>query len=307
MTYPGPANIAPWYLYNINRALALDKTSGNVSITGNVTVNPITGTVAITSNATPLTYSINWLGTNSLIIKEKMKKLLLVLLLLTPLTIFAQINKQCPQFTVNGTPQYQAQPGDQELCKTNYAVIHRCSVKAPIAVFEHLTLAGINGPAKRKDNFRPDPAVVLQCQSQLADYATAGNIYDRGHMSPAGNNTVNDQVMSESFFLSNMVPQVANNNRGIWKQLETWERNWALKGGDFYIISGGIYNPGHKVIGNGVGVPDSLFKIIIEKNSKKVMAYMMPNASLPVQDLPKYQVPIAAIEQATGMRFNLGQ
>ena len=85
-----------------------------------------------------------------------MKKLLLVVLLL-PLAVLAQINQQCPQFTVNGTPQYQAQPGDQEICHTNYAVIHRCSVKAPVAVFEHLTIATMTGPAKRRDDFRPDP------------------------------------------------------------------------------------------------------------------------------------------------------
>lgn len=232
-----------------------------------------------------------------------------IFLILTVVSLWAQadINQQCPQFTVNGAPHYQAHPGNQELCKTNYAVIHRCDVKAPIAVFEHLTVAAITGPARRRDNFRPDPAVAPQCQAQLADYATAGNIYDRGHMAPAGNNTQNDQIMSESFFLSNMVPQVANNNRGIWKQLETWERDWALKGGDFYVISGGIYGPTHRTIGNGVGVPDSLYKIIVDKQSGQVMAYLLPNTALPVQDLPKYQTTVTAIEQATGMQFNLGK
>jgi endonuclease G len=236
-----------------------------------------------------------------------MKKLLLVLALL-PLAALAQINAQCPQFTVNGTPQYAAQPGDQEICHMNYAVIHRCGVKAPVAVFEHLTVAAMTGPAKRRDNFRPDPQVTANCSATLADYATVGSTHDRGHMAPAGNNTTNDQIMSESFFLSNMVPQVANNNRGIWKQLETWERQWATAPGtDFYIISGGIYDPGHPVTGNGLGIPTRLYKIIIEKNSRKVEAWLMPNAALPVADLPKYQVPMAAIEQATGMRFNLGQ
>ena len=236
-----------------------------------------------------------------------MKKILLVLLF-APLAALAQINKQCPQFTANGTPQYQAQPGDQEICHTNYAVIHKCSVKAPVAVFEHLTPAAMSGPAKRKDNFRPDPAVAPQCSATLADYATVGSTHDRGHMAPAGNNTQNDAIMSESFFLSNMVPQVANNNRGIWKQLETFERQWAATPGtDFYIISGGIYDPGHPVTGNGLGIPTRLYKIIIEKNSRKVEAWLMPNGPLPVADLPKYQVPMAAVEQATGMRFNLGQ
>jgi endonuclease G len=237
-----------------------------------------------------------------------MKKLLLALVLCVPVITLAQINQQCPQFTVNGTPQYQAQPGDQELCKTNYAVIHKCSVKAPVAVFERLTIAAMTGPAKRKDNFKADPQVHEQCRATLADYATVGRTHDRGHLAPAGNNTQNDQIMSESFFLSNMVAQVANNNRGIWKQLETWERQWAMTPGtDFYIISGGIYDTGHPVTGNGLGIPTRLYKIIVEKNSGQVMAYLMPNSALPVKDLPKYQTNMATIEQATGMRFNLGQ
>ena len=235
-----------------------------------------------------------------------MKKLLFVLLL--PFAVFAQINQQCPQFTVNGTPQYEPQPGDQEICHTNYAVIHRCSVKAPVAVFEHLTVAAMTGPAKRKDNFRPDPLVTPQCSASLADYAIVGKTHDRGHMAPAGNNTQNDAIMSESFYLSNMVAQLANNNRGIWKQLETWERQWAAAPNtDFYIISGGIFDQGHPVIGNGLGMPTRLYKIIIEKNSKQVQAYLMPNAALPVADLPKYQVPMSVVEEATNMRFNLGQ
>lgn len=233
-----------------------------------------------------------------------MKKIL-VALLFAPLIVWAQIAQQCPHFLPNGPVAYQAQPGDQELCKTNYAVIHRCSVKAPVAVFEHLTTAGMTGPAKRKDNFRPDPAVHPQCQATLADYATVGRTHDRGHMAPAGNNTLNDAVMSESFFLTNMVAQIANNNRGIWKQLETWERDWASKGGDFYIVSGGIFDQGHLITGNGLGIPTRLYKIIHEKQSGQTMAYMMPNAPLPVQDLPKYQVPVSTIEQATGIRFNL--
>jgi endonuclease G, mitochondrial len=233
-----------------------------------------------------------------------MKKLLFALLFV-PVLAFAQIAQQCPQFVPMGVPQYQAQPGDQELCRTNYAVIHKCSVKAPIAVFEHLTIAAMTGPAKRKDNFRADPQVHEQCRATLADYATVGRTHDRGHMAPAGNNTQNDQIMSESFFLSNMVAQVANNNRGIWKQLETWERDWASKGGDFYIISGGIYDPGHPVTGNGLGIPTRLYKLIYERNSGQTMAYLMPNAPLPVADLPKYQTTVPAVEQATGMRFNL--
>lgn len=30
MAYPEPANVSPWYLRNINQALALDESTGNV-------------------------------------------------------------------------------------------------------------------------------------------------------------------------------------------------------------------------------------------------------------------------------------
>jgi len=237
-----------------------------------------------------------------------MKKLLLALLF-APLLAVAQINTQCPQFTVNGTPEYQAQPGDQELCRKNYAVIHRCSVKAPVAVFEHLTPAGMNGPAKRRDDFRPDPAVVEQCRASLADYATVGRTHDRGHMSPAANNSQSDQIMSESFFLSNMLAQVANNNRGAWRLLEVAVRQWASQPGtDFYVISGGIFDTGHPVTGNGLGIPTRLYKIVVERNSRQVQAYLFPNAPIsPATSWPQYQTTMTEIERATGIRFNLGQ
>jgi len=235
-----------------------------------------------------------------------MKKIVLALALLSSVSAWAGINQQCSQFTAAGTPTYTARAGDQELCHKNYAVIHRCDVKAPAAVFEHLTVAAMTGPAKRKDDFRPDPTVAPACSASLADYATVGKTHDRGHMAPAGNNTINADIMSESFFLSNMVPQVANNNRGIWKQLETYERQWAsAPGTDFYIISGGIWDQGYAKTGNGLGIPTRLYKIIIEKNSKKVMAYLMPNGPLPVADLPKYQTTVQAVEQATGLKFAL--
>jgi len=235
-----------------------------------------------------------------------MKKLVLALSLFLSVTAYAGINQTCSQFTAAGAPKYKAKAGDQELCHKNYAVIHRCEVKAPVAVFEHLTVATMSGPSKRKNDFRPDPQVTPACSAALADYATVGSTHDRGHMSPAGNNTTNDDIMSESFFLSNMIAQVANNNRGIWKQLETFERQWAAAPGtDFYIISGGIYDAGYVKTGNGLGIPTRIYKIIIEKNSKKVMAYLMPNGPLPVADLPKYQTTVAAVEAATGFKFKV--
>ena len=233
-----------------------------------------------------------------------MKKISSVLFLWAVMTAsaLAAINQQCPQHTAHGAPVYQPQAGDQELCKINYAVIHSCSKKNPIAVMEHITVAAVTGPAQRQDDFREDPAVTAQCRSRLQDYA--GQPYDRGHMSAAGGNTQTPQIMSESFYLSNMVPQVPNNNRGIWRVLEMQIRDQVkATGQSLHVISGAIFAPGHPTIGNGVAVPTHLYKVIINRQTGNVTAYLMPNAPLPVADLPKYRATLQAVEQATGMRF----
>jgi hypothetical protein len=69
MATPDPANVAPWYLRNINQALALDETSGNVYVrtdvqlaNANITVGDVGitsfGNVDISGNALPITGNI---------------------------------------------------------------------------------------------------------------------------------------------------------------------------------------------------------------------------------------------------------
>jgi endonuclease G len=144
--------------------------------------------------------------------------------------------------------------------------------------------------------------VPKQHQAQLSDYA--GFPFDRGHLSPGADNNHSDQAMSESFFLSNMVPQVPNHNRGIWKQLETAVRGWVKEGRDIYVVSGTIYAPGYQTIGAGrVGIPTHMWKVIVDRKNAKAIAFLFPNAPLPVKDLPNYATNIFTIEQHTGINF----
>jgi hypothetical protein len=69
MAYPEPSNVAPWYLRNINQALALDEVSGNVYVrtnvdiaNANITVGDVGivsfGNVDISGNSLPITGNI---------------------------------------------------------------------------------------------------------------------------------------------------------------------------------------------------------------------------------------------------------
>ena len=231
-----------------------------------------------------------------------MKKLLLALLFFPTFALANPIDDKCPQHVKWGAPDFTVKTENvQFLCRTGYAVAYSNTYKNPLYVAEHVSKDRI-GEEPRTEDFRPDPEIKSENQATLQDYTGAG--YDRGHMSPAANNGSNKQAMSESFLLSNMVPQNPGNNRGIWKQLEVFVRNWVTSGSDLYVIQGAIYDPGYKTIGNKVAVPTRLFKVIVDPTNKKMIAFIFPNEKLEVKDMPKYVVSVQKVEQETHIDFS---
>lgn len=76
-----------------------------------------------------------------------------------------------------------------------------------------LTREETKGEADRYDKFMPDPELP-EPRVVHKDYTKSG--YDRGHMAPAADMKWSKQAMAESFYMSNICPQVGNLNRGDW-------------------------------------------------------------------------------------------
>ena len=60
--------------------------------------------------------------------------------------------------------------------------------------------------------YQVDPNVPVEYRASSADYLGSG--WSRGHMAAAANHMHDQQEMNETFYLSNIVPQVLNNNIG---------------------------------------------------------------------------------------------
>lgn len=230
-----------------------------------------------------------------------MKKLLYILTLLPLLAAANPIDDHCPQHVLAGAPQIKQEGNNQYLCRMGYAVNYNYMTKVPYFVVEHITANHLAGNASRKDDFREDPEIPAAHRATLQDYVSSG--YDRGHIAPAGNFTYDTKAMSESFFLSNMMPQVPGNNRGIWRNLEQYTRTLAKNHGEVFVISGTIYHAPVKSIGAGVAVPTRIYKIIIDPKASKTLAFLMPNEDLDPKKLPTYVVPVSEIETETGINF----
>jgi len=139
------------------------------------------------------------------------------------------------------------------------------------------------------------------------DYAATG--YDKGHMAPDGDLSWDPQVEYESFLMTNMSPQAGSLNRGIWKLLETSVRGWAVqRNQSYWVVAGGVYAPGDKTIGAGVVVPHAFYKIVVNNQTGEVAGWMFPHvAPYPNlgNDLTKFRMPIAQIEQQSGVKYAL--
>jgi endonuclease G len=233
-----------------------------------------------------------------------MKKILgIFLVLFASLSLANPIDTSCPQHVVWGAPQVAVEGNNQYLCRTGYAVNYNYQTKVAYFVAEVIKPELLVTKAvSRKDDFREDAEIPAPYRVTLKDYVGSG--LDRGHMAPAANFTYDAGVMSESFLLSNMMPQSPGNNRGIWKYLEENTRYWASKYGHLNVITGTIFDANSPTMGNGVKVPSFVYKIVIDPRRNAAIAFMFPNAKLDPKDMEKYVVSISDIEAYTGINFS---
>lgn len=101
--------------------------------------------------------------------------------------------------------------------------------------------ANLNGPSRHR-TWMQDPLINSEDTLSPNDYdgaaATCG--YDRGHQAPLGDFT-NNSSWSNTNYLSNITPQLADLNQGAWNSLEIAERKLASKYGQIYVVTGPYY------------------------------------------------------------------
>lgn len=207
---------------------------------------------------------------------------------------------------------YAQQPNKLEipLLKQNEKVIHHTGYAFSYNelheqanwVAYQLTASETNSVISRSDKFRVDPAVKTGT-AENKDYAASG--YDRGHLAPAADMGWSATTMSESFYYSNMSPQLPTFNRSVWKRAESLVRTWAATYDSLYIVTGPVLSSGLKSIGrNKVSVPNYYYKVILDnkKGQRKSIAFIIRNESSE-EPLQQFVVSVDKVENMTGIDF----
>lgn len=196
------------------------------------------------------------------------------------------------------------------LCRQGYLLAHNNDTRISDWVLEALTAEQIEGGATRKKStFKSDPDLPAEHRATLGDYKGSG--YDRGHQAPAADFKSGQPMMDESFYLSNMAPQVGVGfNRGVWRQLEEYVRDLLPTRERLIVITGPVYQapeinvPADKTIGaNRVAVPAAFYKIVYPPRSERALSFLLPNRRLKGRQPREFRISVDAIEELTEIDF----
>lgn len=185
------------------------------------------------------------------------------------------------------------------LQKTAVSISYNPSHKQADWVFYELGPQQLRNCFSRSGDFQADGELPSNVASQLSDYRGSG--FDRGHLSPAGDNKWSRAAMKESFLLSNISPQPPRFNQGIWGRLEHLVRAWGQELGGLWVSTGPFLQKGLRKIGNGLSVPNFYYKAIITKNMRQGIAFILPTDAN--GELSSFTTSIDNLEAQLGINF----
>ncbi len=208
-----------------------------------------------------------------------MKKLFILLIVLLPALVFAQ------HTTIKH--KYYTTVFDEQ--KHIPFVVEYTLTKDMLACEERV---------ERTNNFKADPE-LRAATSLKKDYKGSG--YDQGHNMPAEDNRCSEEGMEECFYYSNMFPQTAKLNRGVWKMLEGRERIKAMEYGKVEVYIGS-YGQVETIGPDSVVVPEYCWKVIYSNG--RYEAYSFPNTTTVTGRPDEFKTTLKEIEQHTGYKFS---
>ncbi len=214
-----------------------------------------------------------------------------------------------------GLPQLQE--GDELICHSAFCFVYDENHEVAKWTAHIISRDIINAAVGRTNDFRID-TLVKTGTSQQEDFFTVteddnGNIkyigygYDRGHLAPSADFRWSEIALSESYYYSNMTPQLPKFNRELWAEIENFARSYIVNhpDRDLFVITGPVLHDSLPKIEqsiNKVSIPEYHYKILVDTVEKKGIAFLVSQYKL---DYPieSYVVTIDSIQKITGLKF----
>lgn len=216
----------------------------------------------------------------------------------TPKAIYSQLEN----IEGIGIPKMHSQDNSIYLKRKGYTLLYNSSSLIPYWVAWHLTADHADGEWPRDNNYYEDRDVS---KPRATDDDYKGSGWTHGHMCPAGDNKWDEVAMRESNLLTNICPQHASLNSGLWNVIERDCRKWAKKYGELYIVCGPVLlKRVHETIGpNKVVVPEAFFKVILRLKPEPTAIGFIVRNNEGMKKKDQYINSVDDVERITGLDF----
>lgn len=167
-----------------------------------------------------------------------------------------------------------------------------------------------NGSVGRTEAWALDPLLGEDSAAPFGGYAGS---YARGHQLPSADRQCCYDANAQTFYGTNMTPQLNAHNGGIWSSLEDKVRNIANGSDTTYVVTGVIVSASSKKerdsYGNSVTIPDAYFKAVLKYSKSSTLgawnaaAFYLEHRAYSGSVSKEHSMSIDELEEMTGIDF----
>ena len=167
-----------------------------------------------------------------------------------------------------------------------------------------------NGNVGRTNAWALDPLLGEDSAAPFGGYA---GDYARGHQLPSADRQCCYDANAQTFYGTNMTPQLNAHNEKIWADLENKVRGYANTSDTTYVVTGVIVSPSSKKerdsYGQSVTIPDAYFKAVLKYSKSSTLgawnaaAFYLEHRAYSGSVSKEHSMSIDELEEMTGIDF----
>lgn len=164
------------------------------------------------------------------------------------------------------------------------------------------------------DPFQEDSIIPLMYRTRLSNYSGSG--YTRGHIVNSQDRLMSQNANGQTYYLSNIQPQLYDFNSGIWLNMENWVHKLGFtksKRKALYLAKGGsttitesVANPFIVDSRITIPVPKYFWMAILlldNNNQYHAIAFWVEHRNNKASNIKDYTISIDELEARTGINF----
>ena len=167
-----------------------------------------------------------------------------------------------------------------------------------------------NGNVGRTNAWALDPLLGEDSAAPFGGYA---GDYARGHQLPSADRQCCYEANAQTFYGTNMTPQLNAHNEGIWADLEGKVRGYANTSDTTYVVTGVMVSSSSEIqkdsYGNKVTLPDAYFKAVLKYSKSSTLgtwnaaAFYLEHRAYSGGVGKSHSMSIDELEEITGIDF----